>query len=406
MSELEKLAAVVRRSREEPEEESHWLRNTLAAGAVAAPFAGLIGQPATPELTPAQKSRLRYTQFLKTLQPGDVILSGDTKFSPTKALINAASGSPEGYHVMVALDGKGNIAHSVPWWGLNKGKLRTESAKTDRFHVMRRTDFAPGEREAYVKNIEQLVDAAHQYKKEVATAAKAQGMSRKRVRELSHAARESLYHDQAGITGGVKHLVKPKTVSPKAIEAERARVHALRQKFTANPQEFVPEVMDRAKQLDKAGQNPLRKIRNRVSTQVEKNYNNNPSFLNEVAAYADGAVPGSTRHTAGNIRTPNLECIGGVCSTVPATALPKGKVVVPGKLLSETMPSDYLRSKAYKHVSSYSPTRKTPLNDHVMKHAPLAARAGLGALGAAGVFGVSHLVDKFRNRDQKKPAPE
>lgn len=94
------------------------------------------------------------------------------------------------------------------------------------------------------------------------------------------------------------------------------------------------------------------------------------------------------------------ECKGGICSTVPGQALANiQRDVVKGVGARQLMPADFLRSKNYDVVgASLTTPQKATFARKVM---PYAARAGLGALLAAGAYqGTKYLTKKLNERSQ------
>jgi hypothetical protein len=93
-------------------------------------------------------------------------------------------------------------------------------------------------------------------------------------------------------------------------------------------------------------------------------------------------------------------CKGGVCSTVPGQALQNlGRSVIPGASGRQVMPADFLRSTNYTPIgASITNPATAGLGRRIM---PYAARAGLGALLAAGAYGgTKYLLNRRKNNDQ------
>lgn len=65
--------------------------------------------------------------------------------------------------------------------------------------------------------------------------------------------------------------------------------------------------------------------------------------------------------------------------------------MVPGKRFNEVMPTDFLRSEHFKPVARYV-APGTGKADFLLQHGPTMTRVGLGALGAAGIYGLSKLL--------------
>jgi len=98
------------------------------------------------------------------------------------------------------------------------------------------------------------------------------------------------------------------------------------------------------------------------------------------------------------------QCIGSACTTYTAQTLPKGKLVVPGKLPSEILGADYLRSELYEPVARHGFNRAPPLHERFMPYAPTAARLGAGALLAGGVYAGAKALGWYKRRHERQHA--
>lgn len=100
---------------EEPEEESHTVRNLAMAGAAAAPFAGLIGQQPLihdPHLNRKINRFKTMADLSREAQPGDVLLTSKPHGSVWKTTIAPMSGS-EFYHVQPVVGRRGGEGTTV-----------------------------------------------------------------------------------------------------------------------------------------------------------------------------------------------------------------------------------------------------------------------------------------------------
>ena len=91
------------------------------------------------------------------------------------------------------------------------------------------------------------------------------------------------------------------------------------------------------------------------------------------------------------------------CSNLISRSLPVGKNVVPGKGVTDVIPSDYLRSKIFKPVGTYHAMPISAI-ERVLQHGPTMARLGVGAAGAAGIYGLSRLLGSKKEHPQEESA--
>lgn len=343
-------------------EESHKLRNTLMAGAAVTPFAGMIGQQRMQHLN--QGAEMSFQDLKKTLKPGDVVLSADQRMGLLKGIVGTMTGTPQGYHVATVRDNNGNIIESTPRAGLEGTNFKRRGwhlDSRDRLQVLR-PNFSPDERKEFLRNLEQGVDVGNLYEKKLHGALKARGVPE--AKDWANFARGGTYDTAGGLKGGIKEFLVPKLHGPEAIEAQKTQIQEARAQFLKGPDAHVAGEIGAAR---------VQKLMNKDIGQHNLLY---------------GSV------------TPS--CVGGVCSTFPAQAMPKGKSVVPGKLPNDMLASDFLRSEHFTPVARYQHGPMT-LHEKVLSHGPTLARAGIGALGAAGVYGVSKWFNRKKGPDQENP---
>ena len=331
-------------------EDDHDLRTLLTTGAAAAlPMAGLIGQQhmLNPDEIPEAGSMRK---ALRKLRKGDVVLTGDLPHSSAfkeltspKSQIALATGTPGGYHAAVVMHGGGQkgkikkvqLQHSHPVEGV--GLVRGKDELKGRFTVMR-PDLSRRKMKEYLENLK--VDLNMRDK--IVDMRKGSPKLRKAI-PSKHWAPAGLYDESKAVRAGWKELFFPKLRSDTAIEENKRIIRSERKKF--NPK----------------------------------------SYLKAVAADYD--MP----HTELTTHLPN-KCIGTYCSAMPAAALPKGHTVVPGKLVNDVMPSDYLRSKSFKPVTSWNPQKYTTY-EKLLRHSPMLLRLIAGGLLAGTTYGANKVYD-------------
>jgi hypothetical protein len=130
--------------------------------------------------------------------------------------------------------------------------------------------------------------------------------------------------------------------------------------------------------------------------------NGHPSNARSAARHAIRMSSMPTKIREANLYYNNRvdRLVSSVCSTVPALSMPAGKAVVPGKLPSQVLPADYLRSQHYTPVARFS-ANPTALHEKILGHGPTLTRLGAGALGAGAVYGIDHWL---KNRKKNRPA--
>ena len=338
----------------------------VAAGVgAAAPWAGTIGQE---KLIHAGKGPAisDYESLLKKLRPGDVVLTGDPSLTRTKAIIGAATGHPTGYHVGV-VDRTGKLVYeSHPAFGFDKNTLNNDYLAKERVQVLRPNLRGP-QREEFLRNMEEYQKLTHTYSQRTRQNLRRRGLNV--TKEYDDLLRGGTYDNKGGIVAGLKELFVPKLKSTGAAEAEKVKIRGARQEFRANMKQHAATNADLYETLAAR------------ATRTGKNLGGEDF---------QAAVP---------------KCVGGVCSTVPASSMPKGKNVVKGKGPRDVMPTDYLRSKMFRPVGTYNPAPTAALHEKLLRYGPVATRIGAGlALGGAAygaVKGVQHLMRGSGSGDSK-----
>jgi hypothetical protein len=352
-----KTSAEEEKPPEEPKaEESHLIRNALIAAGFAAPFAGMIGQQ---EAIHAGKGKHVSVETLRQLaRPGDILLSGDTELTPVKAILSAASGTPKGYHAATVV-GRNRVMGSHPSYGYEPDKI------LDGEHLqLLRPNLSKEETAAHVTGANSLEGSVSAYEEQIAKNLRSRhGFNSPDAAELASGSRKGFYNNPEGIWAGIKDLFMPKLRSESAIETDRQKILQAREKFQKS---HAGSARDAASLI------------NAANTKT-------PEGANVSYDYMSKHLP---------------ECVGGVCSTIPASFMPKDKPVVPGKLPSEVLPSDFLRSKHYTPVAQVNPLGpgKSTLADKILSAGPWAIRGGVGLGLAGGIYGASRLWDHFKNQ--------
>jgi hypothetical protein len=253
------------------EDEDHTLRNVGMGAAFAYPLAvGLANN----RKAPAQGTRVNdFKEFLKQVQPGDIIASGRRDYYPVKGAIAAISGQPDYYHIMTALE-------NIP----SRAASRFDDAIYDPD-----TPWAP------------------------------QRLGRKvTVGEASG--------EGSAIT--MKHL---------ADEAEGYRILRPKNKEHASRiVQHVERVYDDPKILYSMG---LGKKSGLYEMLV-------PDFLRRTKDYS-----GMNKKQLADAGMAEIRCTGGMCSNLPATAVPEIWNKSPGMVL----PNDILTSEHFEPVADYLP---------------------------------------------------
>lgn len=325
----------------------------------------MIGQPNKIHAPRAGTPYKTLADLAKNVQPGDVLLTGGATpknmpgtwwrnaasnfIGSNKWKINMAVGNPEGYHVATVANA-GKRLHELeliePNNTIGVQGVPGKFFKNRPIQVLR-PRLNPEEMASYVANLRQVAEANGAFADRALSPAYA-GL-RKSLGGNANPIVAEMYDGWGPLSAGLKDLFKPKVRSAAAVQADHA-VHQTALKGLSDPA-AREKILTKMHELA-AGGKPL-----------------SPALKDEIRQF---------------------------CSTLPATALPVGKSVVPGKLVKEIIPSDFARSSLYETVGHLTPRQmaKLRLSERLMKHGPLLTRAGVG-LGLAGlVYGGSKLMSR------------
>lgn len=361
------------------EDEDHTARNVAMGVAAAAPFAGMVGEK--PLVHAGKGDLVDYETLRKTVRPGDVLLTGDTEFGFTKGIVNAASGTPSGYHVAVVSPNK-DIYEAHPRYGLS---LTDFSPDKERIQVLR-PKLESHELEQFIGNLDTAVQGAGDFESSLERQLRKKGYGKIDAADMAEIGRGSLYDNPQGIKAGLKELFLPKLRQDvgNAAEVQKAEYVKGRQQFSESGYKqhakTVADVIDRKMTTG-----------DQRTQWIDKNF----GFLPERLRGRLGPALESK-----HVRPAMPDCVGGVCSTLPASAMPAGKNVIPSKKPSDVLPNDFLRSNMFEPVARYDPA-PYQMHDKVLKYGPTLARAGVG-LGLAGaVYGSSKLWDRWKAKKEE-----
>lgn len=390
------FAKLAKDSREDGEE-SHTLRNLAMAGGMAAPWAGLIGQK--PVLHEGKGPLMEWEEFQKNMRPGDIVIQGKPDPSAIKNFVGAVTGKPTAYHVEV-VGPRGTKIDSGPRSGMasEPGQITLDAAlremgysKEDIPHLppdvidaakanlvprgerlqLLRLKMTPAQRKEFMKNLNQGVSTSDAYNKALErTLAKSQP-SAQQAAALAEIGSGGTYNMRSSLLGGIKELFAPKLKSESAVEAEKEKIIAARKAFIEN----------QGGQLDAAAQAGA----DRLKTMAPFKKVRGSRLLLQT-------------HVAPT-------CVGSVCSSFPAQALPKGINVVPGKGPHDILGPDWLRSEAVEPVARFDPHPTLQRHERLLRYGPTAARLGAGALLAGGIYGASKLLGG-KKKAPSEPVPE
>lgn len=386
------------------EGESHGVRNTLMAGAVAAPFAGLIGQKK--QIHAGAGDLYDYETLMKMTQPGDVILSGDTHMSSAKATVSAATGTPKGYHVSAVPRHEGVTFHSHPGTGTGMDEAYMAFKPTSRLQVLR-PKLSPQQREEFLDNMDTVALGRDGLaRKTRAVLQKTHGYAKADAQEMADLGAAGLYDLNIGTKGSIKDLLLPKIGRGRSASTDADRAEALKafdqmagRKKDSISSGVAQKFDDHAKAYARRAAQLPEKMTAWLGTPIE-------------ADGLGGALKEKVRTTAGrglglrgvDSRTAmgNLpDCSRGVCSTSPAMAMPQGVDVLPGKSHRDLLPSDYLRSELFETVGRHDPKPQMSRSEKILSHGPTLSRLAIGAAGAATTYGVSKAWDAWKSRKKE-----
>lgn len=347
-----------------PAEESHLLRNLGMAGAMAAPWGGTIGEQKLIHEGKGVDTR-SLAEFRKHFRPGDIILQGDEAIEPFKVFSGISTGQPKALHVEVV--GRKNQMYGAGGSGMQAAPIKEFTPTHSRLQLLR-PKMTPGEVTEQMRNMEQGLRTTSTFEKHLTHALDARGHDADQIEKLLRVTGNGTYNTYEAAGTALKNLFVPKLRSEAAAEAAKQQTVEARRAFNRNQGGFAKDVAeDGVARLDRF--HPLRKVPQSAAL-----------FQSQIAP----------------------ACVGSICSTFPAQALPQGKNVVPGKLPSEVMGSDYLRSNMYEPVARHGFGTPDPFHETLLKHGPLAARLGVGAALAGSVYGGSKLLGWYQQRQRRQ----
>lgn len=324
------------------------LRNVAAVGAFAAPFAGMIGQEPMRHLNKGE--HVDYQSMLKGLAPGDIVVSGSPDLSFSKGTVSLATGVPEGYHVGVVVDNKGNIVHSNPTAGIAREHISTAMKEGDRIHVLRHADMSPEAQAQWLKHLNAAASSTGGLGTGLLQEAQRHGLPPEKALEHLTESQRAMYNMESIPQLGAHELFFPKLDNSGGLD-ERQAFNSAHAALKRQGKKLGKPVMQRVLETERQGL---------------------------------GVTPT-------DYMPQGMDCARGTCSTVPALTMPEGHNVVPGKRPSQVTPSDYLRSPNLVPKMRVGP-EKLQLHEHILKAAPHAIRAGLGLAGAGAVMGLGRLA--------------
>jgi len=364
-----KKLAVVDDPRETDEDESgrpedHTLRNLGMAGAMAAPWAGMIGdQPVIHDRKGVSVSSL--AELKKHFRPGDIILQGDKAGDPFKIFSGISTGQPKSLHVEMV--GRKGQMYGAGGSGMQAAPIAEFKPKHTRLQLLR-PDMTQEQINEQLRNMEQGLRTTGTFEKHMEKALRGQGRTVAETEKLLGVLGNATYNTYEAAGTALKNLFMPKLRSADAAEAAKRQTIEARAAFNRNEGGFASDTaqagLDRLKRF-----HPVRKVPQSAAL-----------FQSQVAP----------------------ACIGSICSTFPAQALPQGKHVVPGKLPSEVLGADYLKSTMYKPVAHWGFGTPDPTHETLLKYGPTAARLGVGAALAGGIYGGSKLLGWYQNRNRRR----
>jgi hypothetical protein len=349
--------------KKDDDNESHWLRNTAMAAGMAAPWAGRIGQEPLRHVNKGPE--MDWDTLRKNMQPGDVLVTGTPERSFLKNVIGGVSGHPYGYHTSVVGPDK-TLFEGGPAEGSSHAELGYDRTPGKQRVQILRPNLTPEEREQFFKNMTATTDSSSAYQEHLEKALNRSGIPRQRAEHLLDQAAGGAYDFKGGIRAGLRDLFVPKWTSPETAAKSQQEAIAAREQFLSGnqPAQSAERAVRRMDQLEQAGK-PLGRM----------------GALNNL-------VP---------------DCVGANCSTLPATAMPLNKPVVPGKRITDVLPADFLRSKHMQPIGRYTPAGVTPsTTERLLEHAPTLGRLGVGAGLAAGAYGLSKWYGRHKAKEQEK----
>lgn len=374
--------AAVRRDGADDEESS--VGRNLAVGAAAAlPFAGLIRRPAGANHQDRGQLYEDWAAFQKTLQPGDVLLTGDNDLTANRVSISIPTGTPTGKHVsVVGMDN--DVHHFIPQQGYSTTRLGLLAPYmqdgAERFtHVqVLRPKMTPEQRDAFINNLREQGrfqdDVRFNVRRKLEALLASDTPVAAELRKLSRPQLEervdtlvNLYSKQKGISAGAHELFVPKL---RDMHAGTLAAHS--DVTRGAPGATVEETGDRI-------------VAGFKSLTARPGWHEQPFTGDELV------------HCMPYART-------GVCSSNVAkafnTALNAG--LVTDKLPDNVLPHDFLRSNALTPVSRFTRTNAPPpAIDRVLRAAPMLTRAAAGVGLAGGVYGLSRYLDS-RNETERR----
>lgn len=316
----------------------HLGRNLLMAGAASAPWLGAIGEK---RVRHQNQNTHSVDQLHANAAPGDVFLVGKEKFNDNKAFISLASPVPDGYRVMLA--GNNGELFETAERGVERhlGGLKAHEAAKNHHIMHLRPKMSPGEVQHQLDRMNSFERAAQRFNGAVASAA-APGDVERQQRIKNHVANAN--YGEAGIPSLIREMYLPKLLRPATLEANKAEAFAARETLGANIDAFAQTA---AKNINAGDAGRLAKLRNTArSSRLNKML---PPYMQLIPEFASGALDHALP-----------ECAKGVCSSLPATMLPEGRYVVPGKLPQRIIPAT-TRARSSTTSSAPTPRRRTTL---------------------------------------------
>lgn len=348
---------------DDTEDNRHLARNVAMGGALALPWAGTIGEQPLKHYRGGVEAK-SLEEIKKMFRPGDIIVQGDKEIDPFKIFSGLSTGQPETLHIEAV--GRRGRTYAAGGGGMEHGTIADFVPKKTRLQLLR-PRMTPQEIQEQLANMEQGLKTTSTFDKHFTRALRKEKLSPEIVEKLRGVMGNATYNTYGGAAAAVKNVLMPKLRSPEAIDAAKQHTIDSRTAFNAN----------QGGAADTAAQAAIARL---------KRFRHLKKLPQSAAIFQSQITP---------------ECVGSVCTSFPAQALPKGKYVVPGKLHSELLGADYLRSNLYEPVAHYGFRGPAPVHERLLRAGPTALRLGTGAALAGGVYGASKLLERYRNRGQK-----
>jgi len=376
-----------------------------SAGMAALPFTSQVGAN---NFQHRNKGELveRLKDLKKHIRAGDIVISGGKDMTPAKFIISLPTGNPKGYHVSVAAKNRGlDTFESHPVYGFSLSRGLTDRGQHDNIQILRAKD--PTHAKRILEGSRNFNRGATNFENAAIRELRRRGYSSREALENAEYLRSLLYRNNQGVAAGVKDLFLPKAESRKTIESGEELKKFLKDIADFN-KNYRSHARNAAAIYDELKKKSLEAEKTNLWHKLKtKLWENSPGYQDFVKKYEQwlpfvDLTPG--------IGVPKAElqklfgsCAGGVCSNVPA-ALGR-KQIVPGKKLTDILPSDYLKSPEFTPIARYEGgkpiTHSGRIANYILTHAPTFARAGVGVgLGASTYIALKKYLAAKQKREE------